>query len=175
MSVTTTQPGPPTPALPTSGAPVPIWDTPAAPREQAGAEGVLTVDRRRNGGPDDTPMAILMRLPAVVVLERVPVPSLAMARDGSILFANPAFAAMVGHQQDRLVGAAFSQIFNTAPAAVTAVSGVDALANMIVELQHAEGWTVRARMSKSAMMRRDDPLVLVIFEDVTEQLWQDER
>jgi len=163
------------PALSTSGAPVPAGDAPAVPCERAGTDGVRAVERRRNGGPGDTPMAILRRLPAVVVLERVPVPSLAMARDGSILFANPAFAEMVGHQQDRLAGAAFSQVFDTAPAAVTALSGVEALANMVVELQHGEGWTVRARMSKSALMRRDDPVVLVTFEDVTEQLWTDEH
>jgi hypothetical protein len=44
-----------------------------------------------------------------------------------------------------------------------------------VELQHCEGWTVRARMSKSALMRSDDPVVLVTFENLTEQLWMDER
>ena len=49
-------------------------------------------------------MDILTRLPAVVVLERIPVPTLAMARDGIILFANTAFAEMVGYQQDRLSG-----------------------------------------------------------------------
>jgi hypothetical protein len=30
-------------------------------------------------------------------------------------------------------------------------------------------------MSKSALMRRDDPLVLVTFEDLTERLWDDEK
>jgi len=34
---------------------------------------------------------------------------------------------------------------------------------------------VRARMSKSALMRRDDPVVLVTFEDLTERLWEDEQ
>jgi PAS domain-containing protein len=42
------------------------------------------------------------RHPAVVALERIPVPSLAIARDGIILFANTAFAEMVGYEgQDR--------------------------------------------------------------------------
>jgi hypothetical protein len=44
-----------------------------------------------------------------------------------------------------------------------------------VELQHCEGWTVRARMSKSALKRREDPVVLVTFENLTERLWMDER
>lgn len=118
-------------------------------------------------------MDVLMRLPAVVVLEQIPVPSIAMARSGTILFANTAFAEMVGHPQESLAGVSFSEVFETASAAVCALlSGVDALANLVVELRHCEGWTVRARMSKSALKRRDDP-VLVTFEDLTEQLWME--
>jgi PAS domain S-box-containing protein len=120
-------------------------------------------------------MDILTRLPAVVVLERVPVPTLAIAGDGIILFANTAFAEMVGYGQDSLAGLAFPQIFHTVPAAVGALSGVRALANVVVELQHCEGWTVRAKMSKSALMRCADPVVLVTFENLTERLWVDER
>lgn len=131
-------------------------------------------ERRRNGGPDDPPMDILTRMPAVVVLDRLPIPSLAMGRDGVILFANSAFAEMVGYQQDRLAGLTFPLVFNTVPATVFALTGVDALANLVVELKHCEGWPVRARMSKSALMRRDDPVVLVTFEDLTERLWTDE-
>ena len=117
-------------------------------------------------------MDILTRLPAVVVLERIAVPVLAMARDGIILFANTAFAELVGYRQDRLAGLSFPHTFHTVPAALCALSGVDALANLVVELQHSEGWTVQARMSKSALMRCDD-LVLVTFEDLTERLWTD--
>jgi PAS domain S-box-containing protein len=120
-------------------------------------------------------MDVLTRLPAVVVLEHIPLPSLAIARDGIILFANTAFADMVGYRQDRLAGSAFSQIFCAVPAAVNALSRVDALANLIVELRHCEGWAVRARMSKSALMRCDDPVVLVTAENLTERLWMDER
>ena len=137
--------------------------------------GGRRIERRRNGSPSDSPMDILGRLPAVVVLERIPVPTLAMARDGVILFANTAFAEMVGYWQDRLAGLAFPEIFHTVPVALWALSGVDALANLVVQLQHCEGWTVRARMSKSALMRSDDPVVLVTFENLTERLWVDER
>jgi hypothetical protein len=34
---------------------------------------------------------------------------------------------------------------------------------------------VRATMSKSALVRHDDQVVLVTFENLTEQLWMDER
>jgi PAS domain S-box-containing protein len=120
-------------------------------------------------------MDILTRLPAVVALERMPVPTLAVTRDGVILFANTAFAEMVGYQQDSLAGQAFPEIFETEAAALSALSSVNALANMVVELQHCEGWTVRAKMSKSALMRQDDPVVLVTFDNLTERLWGDER
>jgi PAS domain S-box-containing protein len=133
------------------------------------------IDRRRSGSAGDSPMDILMRLPAVVVLERIPVPLLAMVRDGITLFANSSFAEMVGYRPDTLVGLVFPEIFDTAPVVVAALSGVGALANLVVELRHSEGWTVRARMSKSALVRADDPVVLVTFENLTERLWVDER
>jgi PAS domain S-box-containing protein len=144
-------------------------------RDDAGMDGNRRIERRRNGRSGDSPKDILTQLPAVVVLERILVPTLAMARDGTILFANTAFAEMVGYQQDSLPGLAFPEIFQTEAAALSALSSVDALANLLVELQHREGWTVRARMSKSALMRRDDPIVLVTFENLTERLWVDER
>ena len=145
------------------------------PREGVGVVGSLPIERRRNERSGDSPMDVLTGLPAVVVLERISVPTIAVARDGIILFANTAFAEMVGYPQDGLAGLAFAEIFHTVPAALCALSSVDALANLVVELQHCEGWTVRARMSKSALMRRDDPVVLVTFENLTERLWIDER
>ena len=145
------------------------------PRDGAGMDGDRRVERRRNGGSGDSPMDVLMRLPAVVVLERIPVPTLAIAQDGIILFANTAFTEMVGYRQDSLAGSAFPEIFHTVPASLCALSGVDALANLVMELRHCEGWTVRARMSNSALIRRDDPVVLVAFENLTERLWIDEH
>jgi PAS domain-containing protein len=139
-----------------------------------GIDGGTRIERRRNGGAGDSPMDILTRLPAVVALERLPVPTVAMARDGIILFANPAFAEMVGYERDGLAGSAFSEIFHTVPAVLCALAGVETLANLVVELRHCEGWPVRARMSNSTLMRHDDPLVLVTFENLTERLWEGE-
>jgi PAS domain S-box-containing protein len=133
--------------------------------------GHSPTERRRSRESGDSAMDILTRLPALVALERIPVATLAVARDGVILFANTAFAEMLGYQQDRLAGLAFPQIFHTVPAGVDVLCGVHALANLVVELQHFEGWTVRAKMSKSALMRSDDPVVLVTFENLTERLW----
>jgi PAS domain S-box-containing protein len=175
MSFVTTQPETLTSVPSTSNARLLAGGAHHYPRDRAGMDGDRRLERRRHGRSGDSPTDILTRLPAVVVLERIPVPALAMARDGIILFANTAFAEMVGYRPERLAGSAFPEIFHTVPAALCALPGVDALTNLVVELQHCEGWTVRARMSKSALQRSDDPVVLVTFENLTEQLWTDER
>lgn len=149
-------------------------DTVTHPRGSADMDG-QRVERRRKGRSGDSPMAILTRMPAVVVLDRIPVPTLAVTTDGIIVFANTAFVEMLGYEQDGLVGLAFAQIFRTVPAAGGAPVGADGLANVVVELEHGEGWTVQARMSKSALMRSDDPVMLVTFENLTEQLWTDQQ
>ena len=175
MSVVTPQPEMLTSVPSASSAQLLAGESNDCPRDAAGMDGSRRIERRRNGSSGDSPMDILTRLPAVVVLERLPVPSLAMSRDGIILFANTAFAEMAGYRQDSLAGLAFPEIFHTMPAALYGLSGVDALANLVVELQHCEGWTVRASMSKSALKRSDDPVVLVTFENLTERLWMDEQ
>jgi PAS domain S-box-containing protein len=132
------------------------------------------VERRRDGEASQDAMALLKELPALVVLERFPVPVLAIAQDGTILFANAAFAEMVGHPAEVVKALKFRQIFHTLPADDSAVSVVRAHANLIVELVHQDGSIVRARMSKSALLRGDDPVALATFQDLTEQLWVDE-
>ncbi|MFZ3303852.1 MAG: histidine kinase, partial [Mycobacterium sp.] len=57
----------------------------------------------------------------------------------------------------------------------SAVSVVQGLANMVVELAHRDGTSVRALMSRSALIRADDDIALATFQDLTEQLWLDER
>jgi PAS domain S-box-containing protein len=133
------------------------------------------MDRRTQGQPVRPPKAALDQMPARLVLERIPVPSLAIARDGRILFANEAFAEMVGHSTEALISMEFSQLFRLLPTDESPISVVRKYANQLVELMHADGSLVRARMSKSALMRDDDPLALATFHDLTEQLWNQGR
>ena len=109
-----------------------------------------------------------------MVLERFPVPVMAIAEDGTILFANGAFAEMLGYTSEEVLFLKFEQIFHTLPADESAVSVVRAHADLIVELLHGDGSTVRARMSKSALLRGNDPVALAAFQDLTERLWADE-
>ncbi|WP_448463482.1 PAS domain S-box protein [Mycolicibacterium sp. XJ870] len=119
-------------------------------------------------------MTLLEQLPALVVLERFPVPVLAIAEDGQILFANTAFAEMVGHDTETVKALKFADIFYSVPADESAVSVVRAHADLVVGLAHRDGSTVRARMSKSALLRGDDPVALATFQDLTERLWAEE-
>ena len=120
-------------------------------------------------------MAILEALPALVVLERFPVPVLAVADDGAILFANSAFANMVGRTVDEVMASTFVGLFHEVqPGGESVVSVVRANADVVVDLVHDDGSLVRARMSRSALIRDDDPVALATFQDLTERLWIDE-
>ena len=138
------------------------------------------VERRRNGRQQSqSPITILKELPALVVLERIPVPVLAIAHDGTLLFANTAFSEMVGWACEEVLSLKFDDIFHlpasTEPPTESPISVVQALANMVVELAHRDGSSVRALMSRSALIRSDDNIALATFQDLTEQLWLDEH
>lgn len=110
-------------------------------------------------------------MPALVVLERLPAPALAVDRVGSILFANGSFCDMVGYSCDELLTMDFEDIFYRLPADDRWVALVGTGARRLVELRHKGGHPVWANMSKSAMRRRDDTVALVTFCDRTEELW----
>jgi PAS domain S-box-containing protein len=133
------------------------------------------MDRRRTVQASRSPMEALEQLPALVLLERIPVPTLAVLRDGTIVFANRAFAEMVGCAADEVVSLKFHDVFYAAPTTESVLSVVDGLANMVVELAHKDGSIVRALMSRSALRRSDDEIALATFQDLTEQLWIHER
>jgi PAS domain S-box-containing protein len=119
-------------------------------------------------------MAALQQLPALVVLERIPVPALAISDDGTILFANTAFAQMLGYGRKDVLSLQFHQIFIEAPTADSVLRVMHAFANLVVALAHKDGSTVRALMSKSALQRSDDRVALATFQDLTERLWLEE-
>jgi PAS domain S-box-containing protein len=175
MSVVTTKSRMAAPAPPVSNAPSAAADLPGHPRDGTRMDGGAASERRCRGVPGESPMDALRRLPAVVALERIPVPFLEIALNGVILFANTAFAEMTGYELQGLAGASFPETFQTVPAVLCALSGVDAVANLVVELRHHEGWTVRARMSKTPRMQRGDQVVLATFDNLTERLWMCER
>ena len=100
---------------------------------------------------------------------------LAIGHDGSILFSNTAFAEMLGFEPDEVLSLRFHEIFHRAPESESVLSVVHALANMVVELAHKDGSVVRALMSRSAAVRAEDRFALASFQDLTKQLWEEER
>jgi len=110
-------------------------------------------------------------MPALVALERLPVPALAVDRPGTILFANGSFCEMVGYSPDEVLSINFEDIFYRPPADDCWVALTGTGAKRLVELRNKGGHSVWASMSKSAMRRRDDTIALVTFHDRTEELW----
>jgi PAS domain S-box-containing protein len=131
-------------------------------------------ERRRNPQHSQSPMTILEQLPGLLVLARVPIPVLAIAHDGSILFTNTAFAEMVGRESDEVLSLQFHHIFHRAPASESLISGVHPLTNANVDLVHKDGWVVRALMSRSALIGTEDQFSLATFQDLTMQSWEQE-
>ena len=128
-------------------------------------------ERRRHPQAGQSPTEILRQLPALVVLQRWPVPVLAVDDDGTILFANAASSQMLGHSAEAVLSLTFQQIFASQPADTSPVMFIRAHAHQLVELVYRDGSTVRATMSPSALMRDDDTVALAAFHDRTEELW----
>jgi PAS domain S-box-containing protein len=128
-------------------------------------------ERRRRRHLTLSPKAILESLSAVVVLERLRAPVLAVGHDGVVVFANPAFADMVGHTPEEVMSLQIHQILRNVPFGESAVAVMKAYADQVVELRYRDGSIVRAHMSESALLRGDDPVAVVVFHDLTEQLW----
>ena len=127
-------------------------------------------ERRREIPRQRLPIDELRQMPALVVLERLPAPALAVDRAGSIVFANSAFCDMLGYTLEELMAMNFTQLFYGLCSDGTFAprpSGADRL----VELAHKNGHPVLASMSKSAMRRVDDAVALAIFADRSEEFW----
>ena len=129
------------------------------------------VDRRRPTTHDESQMDTLRRLPALRVLDQLPVPVVAVTEEGTVLFANDAMAELLGLTRDELQAAKFQDVFETPLQSNSAVAELQKHANTLVKLSHADGSVVRAVMSRSALQRADDDVALVTFQDLTEQLW----
>jgi PAS domain S-box-containing protein len=135
---------------------------------------IVRMERRCAAQAGDYPIDTLRQLPTLVMLERLPVATLAVAGDGEIVFANTACANMLGYDPDEFATLQIRDLFHALRAAGSVVAALHEYAELVVELAHKDGSIVRARMSKSALLREDDTVVLAAFHDLTEQLWAEE-
>ncbi|KAA0017014.1 PAS domain S-box protein [Antrihabitans cavernicola] len=131
-----------------------------------------TRTERRRCAPPDTPLGYLEGLPTTLVLDRFPVPILAVHQNGVIVYVNAAFADMLGYPScSALINRGAGHILADPADADTGIDGLRGRSNVVIDLRHQDGWVVHALVSTSALARVDDPVALVALHDVTEQLW----
>jgi PAS domain S-box-containing protein len=128
------------------------------------------VQRRRSRPVETSPIATLREMPAVLVLERFPIPALVLANDGTVLFANTAFADMLGHPRDAVLSMRYRDIARVRPRKRRFISVDRDHAVRIVELKHVDGSIVFAYVSR-VTMPGVDKMALATFEDMTSRLW----
>lgn len=131
--------------------------------------------KERRQRPPAQPLGYIDRLPARILLDRLPVPIWAV-RDDQVIYANRAFEEMLGHPVDSLSGAVAVDLIVGQTADRTSVAAVvREWAGQLLDLRHADGSIVKAIVSPPLLMRGDDTVVLTGVQDVTQHLWEEER
>lgn len=131
--------------------------------------------KERRRPPPAEPLGYIDRLPARVLLDRLPVPMWAV-RHEQVVYANRAFEEMLGHPVDGLGGAIAVDLIDgeTVEGRSLAVILRD-WAGQLLGLRHVDGSIVKVIVSPPMLMRSDDPVILTAVLDVTQHLWEEER
>jgi PAS domain-containing protein len=128
------------------------------------------VQERRHPPPAD-PVDHLHRLPAVQLLNRLPVATLGVGLVGDIAYANQALADMLGYVD----GDAVAKLgLPTLMAGYEALKPTDCVATLrsepLIGWNHAHDYTLRTKVSPPLLLR-DADLLLMSIVDLTEWLW----
>lgn len=139
-----------------------------------------TGERRNVGSRPISDPAQLPDLPVSVVLDRIPVPILAVDPSGAIVFANEAFDDLFGIDRTERTDFHLHDIFpDQAPEGVNVadmfLTTVATRADSLWRMTDKTGDVVQVRASKSILRRAEDTVVLVALEDFTDQLWNDPK
>jgi PAS domain S-box-containing protein len=125
---------------------------------------------RRSWRATDSAMAEPRQTPALLMLEQYPVPAIALADDGAVLFANTAFAKILGCSRDAVTSMSCEDIISALPAEEALFAVARLRADTIGTLLHLDRSTFFAKMSKSAIMRGADTIAIATFEQLMERL-----
>ena len=134
---------------------------------------VHSTERRRRP-PPSTPDGHLNKLPALILLDRLPIPMLAGRLDGVVVYTNPAFATMLGHPDTiTLIGRRLPALLagHSATPPRDCVTALRAAPTVIVDWLHAEGFPVRSVISDAVFVRATDQIMLIGVTDITELMW----
>jgi PAS domain-containing protein len=133
-----------------------------------------STERRRRPSPSTTDEC-LDALPALILLDRLPIPMLATGLDGIVVYTNPAFATMLGYHPDTitLTGQRLPALLagHSATPPLDCVTALRAARTVIVDWLHAEGFPVRSVISDTLFARATDQILLIGITDITELMW----
>ncbi|BBZ30817.1 diguanylate cyclase [Mycolicibacterium madagascariense] len=133
---------------------------------------------RRSGARPTSTTGYLQQLPALVLLDRMLMPVIAVSENGELSYGNPAFATMMGHSDTaELTGQPITDLLvgRDGQSAQACAEALGSARGTLVEWRHAERYVVSTLVSDSMLMRSTDPLLLVSLHDVTEGLWTNPR
>jgi hypothetical protein len=121
--------------------------------------------------PGDSLIAESRQISAHGVLEQCPVPVIAVADDGAVVFASAAFAHLLGCSCDALTCMSYEDICSLLPTdetlfAVTRLGPNGFVGSLMLSSQA----TVFVKMRKSATLSDADPDAVAMFEELTEHL-----
>jgi PAS domain S-box-containing protein len=129
------------------------------------------VEERRQS-PPAAPLGYIDRLPARILLNRLPVPMWAV-HDGEVLYANRAFEEMLGHPAGSLDGTAAADLLADGTGdGVSVEMMLRERAGRLLGLRHADGSIAKVIVSSPMLRREDDTVTLVGVQDVTEYVWE---
>jgi PAS domain-containing protein len=154
-------------------APWTYWVSAQAAREDTPAVSRSFTERRRRPPPTTT-SGYLRHMPAGVILDRLPIPILAVGLDGVLTYANPAFARMLGHgDATALIGRSLPTLL-AGRAAIPPRDCVTALRTACrgaIAWSHAESFPIHTVVSEPLLVRASDPVLLISVTDVSEFRW----
>jgi PAS domain-containing protein len=122
------------------------------------------------------PDGYLYELPALILLDRLPIPVLAAGLDGVLIYANPAFATMLGHPDaTTLTEQPLSALLDgqSATPPRDCVTALRAAGTVVIDWLHAEGFPVRTVVSEALL--ETDRILLISITDITKLMWTTTR
>jgi nitrogen-specific signal transduction histidine kinase len=124
-----------------------------------------------DGPPRDSLTIESRQISARGVLEQCPVPVIAVADDGAVLFVSAAFAHLLGYSCDALTGTSYEDICSLLPTDKTLFAVTRLGANAFVgSLMLSRQATVFVKMRKSATLSDADPDAIAMFKELMEHL-----
>jgi PAS domain S-box-containing protein len=108
--------------------------------------------------------------PALLMLERHPVPAIATAENGAVLFANRAFAEILGCSPYAVTSMSYEDISCALPTEETLFAVARLHADTNGSLLHLSGSMFFAKMSKSALRGGADAVAIATFQQLMERI-----